>query len=72
MLWTSLTGGRKVICALSSENVDDPALIKDLVEKGKIVTFIDKSFPLEQAALAHRYIESGCKKGSVVIRMANH
>jgi NADPH:quinone reductase-like Zn-dependent oxidoreductase len=72
MLWTSRTGGKKVICALSSENPKDLLLIKELVEAGKIKSIIDRCYPLEQTAEAHRYVEEGHKTGSVIITMENN
>lgn len=67
MLWTSLFGKKKVICALSSENSGDLPYIKELIEAGTIKAVIDKRFALENTADAHRYIEGGKKKGHIII-----
>jgi NADPH:quinone reductase-like Zn-dependent oxidoreductase len=70
MLWTSVRGGKRVICALSSEKPEDLLYIKGLVEAGKIKSIIDKRYPMEDAAEAHRYIEKGSRTGSVTITIA--
>ncbi len=67
MLRTSLFGRKKVICALSGENPDDLRQIKEWVEQGQIKSIVDRCYPLEQTAEAHRYIETGFKTGYVVI-----
>lgn len=71
MARTSLTGTKKVICALASESIKDLIFIKQLVEAGKIKTIIDKRYPFAQTAEAHRYMEEGRQQGTVVINVSS-
>ncbi|MBK9124029.1 MAG: NAD(P)-dependent alcohol dehydrogenase [Chloroflexi bacterium] len=70
MLRTRFTGGKQVICALAFDKPGDLDVIKELIEAGALKSAVDRSFPLEQAAAAHRYVESGDRTGSVVLAVA--
>lgn len=70
-LWTQL-GSRKARTALTGlrpprEKTRDLALLQELAAAGEIRPVIDRSYPLEQAAEAHEYVDSGRKRGTVIM-----
>ena len=66
----SMTSSKRFIGGGPSTNSQDLLYLKDLVEQNALKPVIDRIYPLDQIAEAHRYVDTGRKKGNVAIKVA--
>src|SRR6266571_1809738 len=68
--WVSRTGSKKIgLMETASPNKKDLLFIKELLEAGKVVPVIDRTYPVSEVPEAIRYLEAGHAKGKVVITL---
>lgn len=69
--WVSMTSSMKVIAGPASGRAEDLRFLAALAEEGAFKPVIDRCYPFEQIAEAHRYVDTGRKKGNVIITLEN-
>lgn len=69
-LWKPQKDGRKILTGVGSERGEDLQFLVDLAVRGQYKAVVDRTFPFAQIADAHAYVETGRKRGSVVVTIA--
>ena len=68
-LITPVLGGKKVLFPIPTITKEDVVFLKELVEHGEFKPVVDRQYKLEQIVDAYKYVETGQKTGSVVIKI---
>jgi NADPH:quinone reductase-like Zn-dependent oxidoreductase len=67
--WIALTNSRKVIGGTAKGTQSDLRLLADLAERGEFTPVVDRRYRFDEIVEAHRYVDTGRKKGNVVITL---
>jgi NADPH:quinone reductase-like Zn-dependent oxidoreductase len=70
--WASMTSDKKVVSGIAEWNVEDLRFLASLAASGELRPVIDRRYPFERMAEAHRYVDAGHKKGNVVVTLSEH
>lgn len=69
-LWKPRKDGKKILTGVAPERLVDLQFLTDLAARGRYKAVVDRSFPFSQIADAHAYVDTGRKRGSVVVTMS--
>ena len=61
---------KRMVGMLGKADPEDLVFLRELIEAGKIKPVIDRTYPLEEIADAHRYVDKGHAKGKVIMKIA--
>ncbi len=67
ILWSGITGSRRVRGGMAVPSQDDLSFMMELIHRGTLKTVIGKTYPFKDIPEAFRYVETGHKRGNVVI-----
>ncbi len=63
-------GGKRIVGGTSAERPEDLRLLAELLAAGTIRAVVDRVYPLEEIREAYAYVDSGRKRGAVVLDIA--
>ena len=67
--WTKLFGNVRVLAGMSVDKRESLAFVRELIEEGELQVVIDRRYTLDQIVEAHRYVDTGRKRGNVVVAL---
>jgi len=67
--WVSMTSSRKIIAGPATGSVEDLRFLAELADAGEFKPVIERCYPFEDIVDAHSYVDTGRKKGNVIITM---
>jgi NADPH:quinone reductase-like Zn-dependent oxidoreductase len=65
----SRASGKKVVVGVAKAHAKDLTVLAKLAETGELKPVVDRSYPLESVVEAHAYVDTGRKRGNVVLRV---
>lgn len=69
MPWVAMTSSKKIVAGSATGSAEALRLLAELAQAGHFRPVIDRRYPLERLAEAHSYVETGRKKGNVIITL---